>query len=1632
MGDASGLLAAGAVLPLGTEGAGEQAVPLAARKYRHQVLGDRVVVRLVAVELGAGEDRAAEFLGMERLGEPREVGLGRRGSLGFPEWVLVHHPEDGHHALDVVPELERIAQRAKTKPKAALDAFRELGGRLESSVPHLLPTFYERVAREFLAIENTVYAVQMFARARAAEAEHGLPIDEERLDAVFLEFMLAGALPVKVISGYAKGLAARVPADEALRRFTRLCLRRTAGGMAPSSQVAADLRRLAKAAGENVRAVEHAYLTGLLAFPVTEQAALGWWKAHRSALSSLAERQPEVLGTLLNMMPSPEDRNMPELWLQILEAAGAFTVLCDPDGAPEEARPKDGSAGWLQRFLDFWNTRWRRDRPPALLPLVERMADRLRSELAASGASFEVPHLLDLLDLMLALDVPVTGPGWDTRQPLTDWARGEDRRDLLALAADPRFRHDFHRNADRLPDDEAGRHALRVLLASPGGRPLLAGWVAELARRTTAAALPDAPGVVEHLGRLPGEVLAQAGDAVRAAVTTGMAPALRQTLRAGILDELGWSAWEEALADLARPEAVAEIRVAGAWPHLIVAGRTQARVIGAEGTVLTHDLRVLDGDVRGGPGFHHVDGELLVHWKSWQRDGGLLGYRHTDADRHHPVEGHFSPATPMSLYKETDEVGLSLPGGGLATGAGTLRREDTVLPESRQLVTDGTSYWVWTAKAEAGTGWAWHEYDPVNGERGRESTPGFFADATRDLPGGVFSAGWLLPAPGIGDTPVGTPSNGLLGWRVVWLPDESYRGEDLAGNTVTAPKGHRPLSALFLPGDDRPRAVASRGYQRLGLVDPDGAVTSSMRTDGAPGAFAEGTVLLPPVRYWHCLSPRDPRGSAALRRIDLETATSLLKAAMGDGDLIQAVRELLPDLTHEALIAGVAGVARHAAARQKSLDETAKRLEEARAEEPVPEEKSAPGERLVREALSGLDGERYQPAYGEASEFFAGTRIMLQAAAGKIEVPAPEGRPVLHLDGPDLPGSRLWERSLPEGRAAMAYRAVSEITDPEHREALRALLKLLDKLDLVPDENGKVSRWRLFNLYLDATALRPALQETKGPWSWNGLLPLDGGAFLTVVGSARSSDYTGRFTTMFYDPSCRFEVPDPYTVLSSEPFVPPANTIPLDGFLAAAAERGPVPWSPEAAAEFSRLTGVTEATARLVVAGLPWVDKKERNFLPSKMRTALGLKAADAAVAREELRALTPSVRRALVGALLPADPARLWTDGPDVAAAAKVWNTEVGKRLTVPVALMTEACQAVRTRWEGARCLSAVLDPASEPRLSRDVKWIVRGDHVSTENEKTVGFTQDTLFGAVAMTAWLAHRLPAGDPLRERLPETLETVRARLAYPDLMFDFGNRVELDGFRRVAGPPTEAGDGYERYGAVVMATGRTYSYPGVRPALLDEPGSDSYLTLLQEERPDFLGLAALGPAVRTARDERFAALLADPGDPVAGERDADGMWWPQDPSRSVPDLVAEAASRYGLGSDAAAVYLMLLAMPDPTDKNTARWTGWQPDRLKAACAELAERDLVVEARRSRAGRSLFLPGGWIGFPAPRTPLEEWKLPLYPLAGAPEAKTPFGVVVPAEPVADLYRKAWRRVREEDGPRFAELQVRRGRGR
>ena len=147
------LLDAGAVLPAATVAVSDTIDSLTARAYRHPVLGDDVIVRLVPGMLGLAEDLSMEFLGFEPPVDTTAVGLVRQQALGFPAWALVHDPANGHHALALVKDIERLARMARSRTGAAKDGFHTLGERLARAVPHFLPTFYEEAGRAMLAAD---------------------------------------------------------------------------------------------------------------------------------------------------------------------------------------------------------------------------------------------------------------------------------------------------------------------------------------------------------------------------------------------------------------------------------------------------------------------------------------------------------------------------------------------------------------------------------------------------------------------------------------------------------------------------------------------------------------------------------------------------------------------------------------------------------------------------------------------------------------------------------------------------------------------------------------------------------------------------------------------------------------------------------------------------------------------------------------------------------------------------------------------------------------------------------------------------------------------------------------------------------------------------------------------------------------------------------------------------------------------------------------------------------------------------------------------------------------------------------------------------------------------------------------
>ncbi|MEU7932305.1 hypothetical protein [Micromonospora echinofusca] len=1660
---AESLLTAGAVLPTDTAGAGERAVPLTARTYRHPALDDRPVVRLVDAALGEGEDIALEFLGLAPGAEPVVVGLGPRRPLAFPEWVLVHHPADGRHALAVVPELQKLAKQVRSRPKTALDAHQGIADRFARTLPHFLPTFFEQAARVFLAAGQDAYATQLFNKARKAEAQHGLPVDLHRLDEVYVEFASAKVVSATALAGYAKELSAQLPADEALDRFCRLALRAAAAGVVPSTQSATAVNRLVRtatrAAGKAAAAVADradAYLTELLRLPVAAEAPAGWWKAHLPAVTALAGRDPAVRGSLLDLMPA--DRDDLVTWLALLTDTGALTGLCDPD-VPEAARPRDGSVGWLRRFVSRANSGHHR-RLPQLYPLVERMADRLRVELADSGESLDVDGDLELLDMLLALGLPVTPPKKRDVLDLANWVKRGGERDLLAVAGDDRFTAALRRGLDQLDDQQP---ALRRMVDTPGVRPLLTDWLRARIRARFTAGLPYLPASVDWLGRIPVEALRLVPDVVGEpgaggdlgqALGVDLAEHVARALRGGIVDELGWPDWELAWQEVTGGDRRVEVTRQDAWPYVILAGPTTVRVIGAEGIVLRHDLRIPANDMWGQPGYHYVDGHLLVYWRSQALDYDLRGYWHSAPGEPQPLQGRHHGSQPRGKG-----ITLPLAGGGRTTGDGVLHAGDTAVPSELPVITDGTDHWVYRHSEDDDT-YGWREYDPVGNTHGRRGLPRFLADLPVDGSQLREPASWLRPALSDRATPAAVPVDGLLGWRVVTLPDGSVRGDDLAGRTVTVAAGQEPIAALVLPGDDRPRAVL-KGFV---LLDPDG-VASAVPGPPASRDYHPDALPLPPQAFLGHLLPRDPAGSTTLRRMDRETAAALLKVAVDerraalaeeaaraaaraatrsgltaatqaitglpvavpasmvgtggaapatDGDdtdaLVELVRSTLPAIGHDALLAGVAGALRLAARVRTDLDAATERLTRALAA-PVavtpPAAAAGPTDRQLSAALDGLRGSVHG-AGTATSTFTQFQAFAIQCSATGGVDPAVR----LHLDGPSLPSTLNWW-SLLGGVAAVAYRAVAAVTPDEHRETLAALLTELDGLDL--SAAAEPGRWRRCRLHLLDDDLKNPDGSRRYPRP--GILPLPDGAFLAVLNSSGTA--TGYFfDALHHDPAGVFAVPEPYTAHSSGPVGDERPAGWLAGFRTEWAARGPLPWRPEAAERFAELTGVTPTAAKLVLAGLPYADSA--GTVPTELRKALGIRqVGEVKLAFGVLREARPALRRAVVSALLPADPARLWTDGPDVTAAAAVWNAALGRRVVVPEQLLAEATRAIRTGWAPAKALPALLDPARSAELSTDLAFEVRGDRVRPVDNRTAGFTGHVLRSTVALAAWVAHHTPAGDPCRAALPAALAAIGDRLANPHLLLDLEQYVSLPEFRQVAGTPSETGPGWERYGAIVLSTHDSQPSPALRPNLLDADGTDPYLPAL---RGDAAKPYPVEVALRLVRDPRFVALLADAGEPDGGERAADGTWWPQDPTRSVPDLVAEVVGEHALGVDAAAAYLMLLAMPDPTDRNTAKWTGWKPARLKAARAELAGTDLVVEASRSRAGRSLFLPGPWLERGAGQVPIEGWKVALFDLA--PDGTAVLGVTVPFEPAAALYRRAWQRLRDGDRPRFDNL--------
>ncbi|MBL7254254.1 hypothetical protein [Paractinoplanes lichenicola] len=1562
------LLEAGAILAGEPSGGGLDTVT--ARAYTHPVLDDRTVVRLVGATVGPAEDISMEFLGFAPAAAPVPVGHARRQALGFPAWALVHDPANGRHALALVKEMERLARTARSKPGNAKDGYDGLAQRLGAAAPQFLPTFWEQAGRAFVAAENARMAGTCFTEARRAEQVHGLVIDEDRVRDVHLEFAFAGALTAAMLAEYGRGVTGRRDPAEAYELVRTLALRRVAGGLPPHASMAADLARLAKAAGLDAEQQADEVVTQLLTYPAMARSHPSVWKAYRKSLVRLAKRDAAVRFRLLEIFPDPPgwDTDITEQWLELLEAAGTADELTG-------AGTWDGrSARWLERFLASRGSGYRGvKRNARLLGLVERMIPRLLTEGEVELAPHRYRVELDVLDLCLAGGVPVAIPEGHFRGglDLDEWARDQlpGRRDLAALAADPRLRPLLKlgvraaiarlREGSALTSPALPVRTVEQVLAVAGVREVLAEIVREQTSRAAAGTVAGLDVSLSELAALWSPTgMALVPDGFRELTEVDMATVVARTLRAGLPAEFVWPAYEAAASEKKN------LRIGESWPEIVLYDDQSAHVVTPGGQVTEHVYRIPpQGDRHARAHYPHtacfsVDGDLVVAWTT--EDGSAAYWASRPDDRHEHNwtphrRGWGVPAQP-----------LPLPGGGLTTGVGPVHAGDVRGPaEIFPLASDGQAFW--RCEQEEGA-WRWREFDPRTGELGRYSVPAFLAGLA---PGEELAAERCQVRPAVPEfaaSPLGV-RDGQIGWRSATAGGVRV-GVGIDGRRVTLTE-----ETLYRVGrtdlDRLSGAVTMPGSAEvLPVTQLDGYPHARTRIWTADGEHLlaehnEGSSTLPPLAWWHALRTRDEAGSAALRKLDDETAARLLTVdadVTGTTAVNKAVTANLvahlPAVTDVALRARLAEVISRAVRMRRRLAEIPEHLDT------VPE--AAPASLSVTDdaldqAWDGLTS-GHRVYYGNGSgrhQTLEQVRLvgaLLRDGAGRGEIPAV--------------GS-AWTGLL-AGLGGVALRAAAASTLPADREALAVFLGELAGTPLAGD--GPPAR------LVQLTQPRASASEVE--------VRRDGER-LTVLFPPQQNYHQGRRRwerdAVQVSPDGVFTLPEGVNLRREFPVGGRLTGERLRTFLTLLAERGPAPWRPEAADALTTATGMTRGEAVLLLAGLPGITAWEANFLTAEQRTTLGLSAAHAKVARASLSELTARQRLALLDAAMPADPAGLWSHGPDVTALAEQWIALRGRQIPVPEDLVADFARVVDDSVAAA-VLQAIAGPQAGDWLSTDGRSEAEGYwQLMTRADEGTPFAEPYLKAVAVALPWLAYRLRWEDPLRAALPEALRLARARIANPALLV--GNGYFDNARTPEVGPAL-----------YVHSPHGTYASCHVAPAKLTG-ADDPALGFVDDET---------ATALRVLLSDWVDVLVSTP-EGATGD--------PRDPRVSAPQVVAEVAERHGLDTDTAAYYLQVLTLPDPTDKAVQGFNGWKLAAVRKAQQALVAAELLVQAKRERAGRPVFLPGGWQATRAPRLPVESWKEQF--LIGVGKAQTV------AQPLPDLFAAAWARVTAGDVPRYRDLE-------
>lgn len=1465
-------------------------------------INDRPLVRLIPEKLNQAETLTLGSLGVS-AGASRPVGAAASRAVGFPAWPIINDPDNAHHALNLVGDLEWARRNAQNNAKRVKERFDALVVTLTSSAPHFVPTLLEELARIFYGVGNVQYARQYFGKAREVERAHALPVDNDRHQSVFVEFAVAGVVGARELTAEASAALERSddPAD-AFDYMLNINAERIRAGVAPYAFLPRDMRKIGKAAGLSADDVDDKLFDSILGLKGFDNAPAGFFNSVVTSLSRYARTRPDAREILLSSCP---DEMTIEKYLTLLDNAGALVELREN---------KDALAAWVINLCE--NVSY---------SSFDEPSPRLINEILAAGTALQGQEIrpewhrtpLSVLDALAEFNVVWKGIESEKRYIDFSWSEwfnpdyDSTRRSLSFLADDsvlaPQLAHDL--------SGHSVQHQLGLILAHEGAKKILLQKIDMLIdeRKKQKGSVPENSKFLTHKAEYYAqpELYAAAPERLDALFSLDAAEQFQAAMNMGILAELTWPLFEQEYARLAENLSSKdyEIEVFESYPAVSLVAEKDCEIIDGDQIVINAEMPAQYGDVDA---VRLVGSQAVVTYDKPNRYRSSVFWT-----------GSLAVTDFDTWFSNSGEYSLPINDTRL-TGSGVLTENSATTPgEGTVLSADVIKGPTFIQKSR------WADFCKWNGS-GVEKWDGTLSEMLQEL--GIYSDYNLdfstLPA-----------SFNLNASRSTFIPVQPTTRTSLFGSvkdvhislTFSSENyGHSHGKRSFIVSSLG--TFSSASYDTCAAIRrPGGGVwltngTSLWDPESDVELFNDSHIHLSelPLAGWHQLRPADEDASTVMRSYTLAQA----KAVM-NGDSID--RETI--------------AAQLGTANQRLIDSVVKLAESIR---DIDQKFSNTRMCCLQQSLFH---EQVTLTDTAASLLNADTQRWYTGEKGMLAT--------LHILS-ELKKGNLTERSehrffFSESLAKYANnerKLIGLLGSPllpalfEHDNTLSVAVSFVRAL-----VDAKILGYGARLATLD-------LGYDSSPWGENkkNVLPVG-----TVIDGClivdEDWDYDGsqsRVKRTVWVPDDRKEIAG-YPVLSQHYDHLSADEILacLDAIEHSTPERSLLPETQNAIANG---TGLSHEAVTYLFGGLLGISEWESNFLTKEQRAVYGFTIKQSKGARRQIRFSDAPVLDVLAAAVPADNPISYITEGPDAQGVVEYWKSH---HRVPAIRLSSEEF------WDLGDCFTSISNKA-----------MYANEDTKLEDNDIAHNSDDIL----RMFTVLAASLPLDDSRRPLLASKLEWLRTESA------------------------------------------KVFAIPQYKKYLCDvefgAPFDDSRFAK-----------AKTSPRLQSIRvllEGHLDSLIAD----LKTKYTTTGSQW--DPEISVPELVQQVMQHHALSTNAARYFLQLLALAHPTDANIRAWNGWKKKDIDTASAELLDKGLIVEAKRSGAGRSRFLPGGWLPGSTNNKPMEVWKAPHYLLWQADKVQPAIEGCPVLMPAQRLFEEVWERYTSGDVPGYEELKTTRYRSR